>query len=193
MKKVLTMLLVVVMGTGLCQAQNRVSNPGFETGDFTDWFSGGSAMVIWGDNGPSAFGEYSAYMDNTPNGDTRSIAIAVTPGETLTFGVDWKTTPDATGDVRAQVRWHTGQDAGRNAIGWIGESNFLLGNTGGLWSVFSNNVAVIPGANYCDIRISANVFEPFTGSSLIDNVQLVPEPATLVLLSIGGLLLRKRS
>jgi len=56
-------------GVGVAQAENLLSNPGFESGDLTDWLVFGLSpnsvvTVLSGDNGPSAPGTHNAYLDN---------------------------------------------------------------------------------------------------------------------------------
>lgn len=56
-------------GVGVAQAENLLSNPGFETGDLTGWLVYGQSpssvvTVQAGDNGPSATGTHNAFLDN---------------------------------------------------------------------------------------------------------------------------------
>jgi len=56
-------------GVGDALADNLLLNPGFETGDLTDWLVFGQspssdAVVLAGDNGPSAPGTHNAFLDN---------------------------------------------------------------------------------------------------------------------------------
>ena len=65
---ILTGLVGLVIGNSVL-AQNLLLNPGFETGNTTDWSMFGqgtyaSVAVLSGINGPSALGTYSAFMDN---------------------------------------------------------------------------------------------------------------------------------
>jgi len=189
------LVVAVVMSMFANVASANVLNPGFETGDFTDWFSGGTAVVVSGINGPSAPGDYAVAMSNAPSpGDIRSKGMVVTPGELYDFSVDYNITAASTGEIRAQVRWHEYVDLNGNAMNWVGESNSLLSTTGGDWATLTVSGLTAPElAGAVDIRISAGLFEAFAGDGAIDNVSLVPEPATLALLGLGGLLLRKRS
>lgn len=208
MKKVLLVIGVVMSLFAGTASANYVLNPGFElpAGDpcannhWQDWFHSSLASVV-SDNGPSASGIWAVSWTNTAprSVDIRSKAISVTPGEVYSFGLDYKTSADATGKFLAQVRWHQSADLNGNALGWISEYTAQLGNSGGSWTTFSiGDVGAVPeNAAYCDIRIRTSATSPsgntFVGQLSLDNIRFVPEPATLALLSLGGLLLRKRN
>jgi len=198
--RILFLVVAVVMSMFATMASATLNlNPGFETGDFTDWFHAAAPAIV-SDNGPSAPGVWAVSWTNTipASRDIRSKAIAVTPGEVYAFSFDYKTSADATGLFLAQVRWHTGADESGNATGWISEYTTTPGNSGGDWLTFSiSDVGAVPElAGYCDLKIRTSGSSPsgntFVGTLSLDNVQFVPEPATLALLSLGGLLLRKR-
>lgn len=197
MKKVLLVIGVamsLLVGTA---SANLVANPGFETGDLSDWFSGGVTVVS--DNGPSATGQYCAEI--VLFGDVRSLAMSVTSGQIMTFSFDYKTVGATAGLARAQLRFfeNCSPDGRETADPWVGELNLLVGDTGGLWAVASGDVEVPMDARYADVRIcGAGIFQdggPGNPGQLlrVDNISVVPEPATLALLSLGGLLLRKRN
>ncbi|MGZ6208109.1 MAG: carbohydrate binding domain-containing protein [Syntrophales bacterium] len=66
-----------------CGAQNLVTNPGFETGDFTGWTQGGNTGATGVSGSPYAHtGSFGAYLGPVGSDGTLSQTLAVTPGNT---------------------------------------------------------------------------------------------------------------
>ena len=190
----------MVAFAGAAQA-NLVSNGDFEA----DWWAedwnygtsdGGYIGVATDQNGPSAPGEQSVFMNTeVPGGkvDLRSNAFALPEGETIVYySFDYAVEQRAGSHALYQLRFFEGP----GDTNWLGELNINLTDTDGLWEVQSGQFDIPQGAGYADIRISAGIFDDtFDGVVRIDNVSVVPEPATLALLGLGslGLLRRKRT
>ena len=77
-------LLCVLTLAGTQAYANLVQNPGFETGDFTDWTKGNPAFFNYGSLVHSTdphSGTYSAFLEAAPGTATLSQAIPVTAGD----------------------------------------------------------------------------------------------------------------
>ncbi len=83
----LALIALFSLATAVAPAQNLVTNPGFETGDFTGWtLSGGGAPEV--DSGVGHTGTYAASLGvAAPDTNNISQVLTTTPGEeyTLTF------------------------------------------------------------------------------------------------------------
>ena len=163
---------------------NLVLNPGFETGAFDDWFHSGGALVV-SDNGPSAAGSYAAEIP-APGNDIRMVSVSVVAGQT--YDVSWDYKVDSDGEFSGNFRWF---DSGG---GWLGEDGFGHTTTAG-WETRSFTSSAAPaGAVMADI-VFFTQGSATTGSMLVDNVSVVPEPATLCMVGMGGvamLVIRKK-
>lgn len=174
-------VLVVCCGFVSADITNMVLNPGFEDEvDFADWFHAAGALEI-SDNGPSAPGLQAAEV---PVGnDIRIRTIAVTPGQTVDVSWDYKVEGD--GWFWGMLRFY----ADENATTWLGQDAFAHDPTD--WTTRSFTSSAIPaGANFVDVAFFNGTAT--TGSITVDNISVVPEPMTMSLLGLGGLLLRRR-
>ncbi len=83
----LALIALFSLATAVAPAQNLVTNPGFETGDFTGWtLSGGGAPEV--DAGVGHTGTYAASLGAVPpDVNNLSQVLPTTPGQeyTLTF------------------------------------------------------------------------------------------------------------
>ncbi|NNF05254.1 MAG: hypothetical protein HKN21_00705 [Candidatus Eisenbacteria bacterium] len=86
-------------------AQNLTSNPGFETGDLTDWlvFGPGAVTVLNTDNGPSAPGSHYAFLDNQTEGTATLLKQSTADGSITegmaSYSVDLNVTETGPGGV----------------------------------------------------------------------------------------------
>jgi len=79
-------VVLVVLAVALsASAANIIENPGFETGDLTGWQVFGaspssSITAQFGDNGPTAPGDYNAFMDNQAEAIGLTLKQSTAPG-----------------------------------------------------------------------------------------------------------------
>ena len=84
MKQTLAIALGVLTLAGAQAHANLVQNPGFETGDFTDWTKGSPASFGYGSLVHSAdphSGTFSAFLEAAPGTASLSQVIPVTAGD----------------------------------------------------------------------------------------------------------------
>lgn len=160
---------------------NSVGNPDFETGLFDDWYHSAGALII-SDNGPSAPGSYAAEV--AAGQDIRTVPFPVTAGETYDVSFDYKVI-NADGWFWGGIRYW----ADENATIWKGQD--LFGHDLTDWTTRSFTSQPIPdGAAYADVAFFTGTAT--TGSIIVDNVSVVPEPVTLSVLALGGLAVIRR-
>lgn len=185
----------LVLVAGQASAANLVLNPGFETGNTTNWSvlgaSDGSAYVNvqTPDNGPSAPGSYDAYMYNViPAANLalqQSTALGDANAGTVTYSFDLKVDTSLVGGVVFIHLWDI------NSTGGVIDSGpGLLGpyfNTS--WQTYTGSWVAPANVNHFEVE-----FDCTTGAGAgsteaieVDNVSLsqVPEPTTLALVGLG--------
>ena len=180
---------------GQVSAVNLILNPGFETGDTTDWSvlgaSDGSAYVNvqTPDNGPSAPGSYDAYMYNViPAANLalqQSTALGDANAGTVTYSFDLKVDSSLNGGVVFIHLWDINSTGGV-----IDQGPGLKGpyfNAG--WQTYTGSWVAPATVNHFEVE-----FDCTTGATAgsaeaieIDNVSLtqVPEPTTITLVGLG--------
>ncbi|ARN55778.1 PEP-CTERM sorting domain-containing protein [Sedimentisphaera salicampi] len=201
--KLLTLTVLFAFASAGLAAFNMIpENPDFEDGNVgelvTGWFK--DSAFTFSDNGPSEPGSKSAYLaSGTEDYGLRSRGFEVTSGETYTLTFDYKTagTTDGNPEARFLFKENAVIDSLGNVNGdFIGAEVLDLTPTEGTWetlSVASSRTGTdIAGV----IRITKNKFasgsDSFNGEVWIDNVSVVPEPATMALIGIGGLFIRRK-
>jgi len=197
--------VLMLLSSGTVSA-SLVPNHDFEVdsepnGEPDDWFKGGSTGYVSGDDSD---GNGTQSVEITGNSDWRSSAFAITPGEELTWSVDYKVASGTTGSIRADLRFFTGVDGGGGtAGGFEGEDvhsiNDLSLETPDVWQTLGPFVINVPAGtlpptiqpNFADVRLSAGLFgQGLTGTIQFDRVEVsraVPEPGTAGLVLIAGL------
>ena len=197
MKKILLVIVAVCVTTGLANAGYPMTNTSFESyaddgygrlmpADYGLWTDGGN----WG-NIPNC-------QISTADALTGSASFQLDPGT----GYSDVALTYALGTLANGVYHLSGYVKGAGANGYIGVDMFSPDWStwwwGGGTEVGSANANTWTKFNF-DITVSAVaswnfVVKARAGSAafLVDDVSVTPEPATLALLGLGGLLLRKR-
>ena len=166
-------------------AGNIVTNPGFETGDLTGWLftpAGSGSLLIVGTEDGTHSGNYEADFGGVTSGsyDTISQVLATIPGQTYTFSF-WLASDD-------------GDDNGQQAL-WDGSLVLNLVNFGQSYTLYSFTET----ATSSSTSIAFAGYNPPAWNGLddvsVDASTATPEPATMILLGVGGVVfgaLRRR-
>lgn len=189
LKAASVLTLILLFGVD-ANANLITSNPDFETGDFTGWNTGGASVQA--DNGPSLAGFSCADLYSSGAGDSKDLRSngysGITVGDEYQLTFDYKTFPGSTGNPQIRLRFFD------NGGGFKGEAQKTLALTNDQWVTESVTAICPAGSDYFDVILTVSLFGTSQGTTRFDNadVQLVPEPATIALLGLGSLLLRKR-
>jgi hypothetical protein len=194
----LTTLAGLLIGNST--SANLLLNPGFETGDSTDWLLlgqgvGASITVQSGDNGPSAPGTFNAFMNNTIPANNLALQQSTALGDgvpgLVNYSFDVKGVTSANGGVLFVHIWDINSTGGV-----IDQGPGLLGPffpSTSAWSTISGSFTAPANVNHFEIEFDCTTGAA-TGSAeavRIDNVSLtqapVPEPASLSLAALGML------
>jgi hypothetical protein len=175
-------------------AQNLIQNPGFSTGDLTDWTQLGvtsGATITVNPTGGNP-GDY-AWLNNTVVGYNLALSQAtpngsvVGAGLTVNYSFDLLGGNQANGGVDFIHIWDENSSGGV-----ISEGPGLLGPyfpSASGWTIYTGSFTTVAGSDHLGIE-----FDATTGAATgsvdqmgIDNVVLgpVPEPTTLSLAAMG--------
>ncbi|ARN55775.1 LamG-like jellyroll fold domain-containing protein [Sedimentisphaera salicampi] len=139
---------------------NLFSNPGFETGDLTNWYKSSGVNVI-SDNGESLEGIYAAEI---PAGDDiRTVKTNAAYGDGLEISFDYKVNSDAS--FEAVLRYFD-NDGGGTAF--LSQDSYELNPTDD-WAVFQLEKTITQqNTDEIDIRFIADTAS--SGELIIDNL-----------------------
>jgi len=178
-------------------AANLILNPGFETGDLTDWLAlgtgtGASITVSSGNNGPSDPGTDSAFMDNTIAANNLALQQSTALGDAAAGLVNYSFDVEGNTSVNGGVLFVHIWDISSTG-GVIDQGPGLLGPYFPVttsWTTISGSFTAPASVNHFEIE-----FDCTTGAAAgsaeavdIDNVSLtqaVPEPASLSMVGLG--------
>jgi hypothetical protein len=190
MKKYLVVLFVAGLMAVPIQAE-LVTNGGFESDLSTGWWNWSpdtetqsiirQDVVVYG-------GSYSVEMDSATDGTWQELG-------TNAFEVDADTTYSLS-LVYNEVGW---VGAGINLKYWdadwteVGSQQWIdlvYSTEEGTetWTAFGTDFTTAAGAVYMEVKIAQGGW----GTLYVDNVSVVPEPATLALMALGSTLLMRR-
>ena len=202
MKKIIVLiLLLAVFGT---VRANLVNNPGFEDGTWTaetdqpdGWWtyaysplwkngagtahSGTKSMELAGFYGWWWNGSSSAWYTSTAEVGTE---IAATPGQNYAFSV-WAR-GDGGADLTFQARFRDGSGV------WLEDPvGEITVTTTGDWVQYDLGSYLAP-AGTVDLQLVLMSTGGPNGSVFVDDVVGIPEPITISLLALGGLMISRR-
>ncbi len=174
--RVAVVLLVLAVAVS-ASADNIVLNPGFETGDLTDWQVFGespssSATVLSGDNGASAPGDYNCFIDNQAEANAVTLKQSTPVGTAIAgevyYAFDCKLDQaDAGGVMFIQMF------AEQSGVGIVGVSP-LIGPIWpwGEWLMFDGTWDAPAGTDFLTIEFRATTGAT-TGSNCVVHVDNV--------------------
>jgi hypothetical protein len=166
-RKTLLFIIAVVASAAISAHANLVLNPGFETGDFTDWTENGGNFV----NAANAHtGTYAAWMGAVGSDGSFQQSIATTPGQLYNVSF-WLQSPGGTpNDLSAS---------------FAGVTFYTITNAGAFpYTQFSANILGDPSGS--SLLIFSARQDP-SYWNVDDVVVQVPEPGTLGLVALGAL------
>ncbi|MBN1765378.1 MAG: PEP-CTERM sorting domain-containing protein [Sedimentisphaerales bacterium] len=177
------------------QAQNWLTNGDFNTGDFTGWwtYAGGDpcqTVEIEPGSGYNIDGTDNAKLWSAIDWPQVEIgqALDVTGGTNFTLSFDYSARWTDWGTADWLISY---SDTDWTEFDWAWGALYEDGpapNLDGEWLSFSQSFTAPAGTEHMTIALRAYDWTTVH----FDNVTVVPEPATLLLLGLGGFVLRRR-
>ena len=192
-------LAVALMATATVASANIISNPGFESGDLTDWstFGLGWRTAAGADALSGTYGLVCDVLDSQTGENWRGVYqnVSVTAGTTYSAGVFIRAVSVDVSSSWLELQW---LDSENNVISQLQSISVASDQA---FTYMTVGAAVAPaGAVQASVRGIVNMTTlPAAGNSdfhIFDdfNMTAIPEPGSLALLTIGalGLGLRRR-
>lgn len=178
--------LVAVLGFPAFADVNLVQNPGFETGDFTDWSISGpyagvgmnqlilgvGPFILGSDPGPYS-GSYAAYLGGNGSGNILSQPLATTAGQSYSLSFFLAVPASTFGPADGQFI----------EVEWDGTTLATLGQSYGATNGYSRYTYTVTGTGTDTL-----LFDAYSPSSafILDNISVAaPEPGVDGVLALG--------
>jgi Protein of unknown function (DUF642)/PEP-CTERM motif len=172
MNKKILLVIAVLASAALCaHAQNLVANPGFETGDFTGWTTGGNFQFCSVGTDMPHTGNFAADLGPAGSDGTLSQTFATSAGQM--YSVSFWLAVDAGG---------TPNDF---SASFAGNTFYTITNDPG--HGYNQYSAIIPTTGSSSTLLFSFRDDPLYWHLDDVDVHLVPEPGTLGLIALGAL------
>jgi hypothetical protein len=190
-------VLFFVCTPGVSLQAGLLINGDFNSGDFSGWW-------FWAADPANQSGEIEPITgytyDGTPNAKLWSASSdwASTIGQEVAMGgnvlyslslVYSSRWTDSKGTAGISIEYY---DAGWSYLGyeWVGLYSQSPGpNAEGQWLSYRQNFTSVPGTAYTALKLKAVDMTTLNFDNV--DISIIPEPATLLLLGLGGLVLRR--
>jgi hypothetical protein len=180
-KKLIIFVCTLCLAGGSAQAVNILNNGNFETGDLTGWtWTWPTDQTYTVQTSVVYEGTYALLVQQISGSDWAKIGQDPDIGAGVAYTLSCAFNSSSADNGIAI----TYKDSSWTDIGWEWVS---LGNSSGSWQTYSNNFTTVAGTAHMDIALQSGM-----AATYYDAVVVTPEPATMLLLGLGSLTLRRR-